>query len=68
MVRLRGGDRSLNEFSVERRGETTKENLVILHGYGAGLGFFYKNFEGLSRLPGWKLYALDMLGMGSYYP
>lgn len=36
----------------------------MLHGYGAGLGFFYKNFEGLSRVKGWKLYALDMLGMG----
>lgn len=36
----------------------------MLHGYGAGLGFFYKNFDSLSRLPGWKLYALDMLGMG----
>ena len=41
-----------------------EENLVMLHGYGAGLGFFYKNFEGLSRVKGWKLYALDMLGMG----
>lgn len=36
----------------------------MLHGYGAGLGFFYRNFDSLSRLPGWKLYALDMLGMG----
>jgi cardiolipin-specific phospholipase len=36
----------------------------MLHGYGAGLGFFYKNFEGLSRQPGWKIYALDLLGMG----
>lgn len=33
-------------------------------GYGAGLGFFYKNFEGLSRVTGWKIYALDLLGMG----
>lgn len=36
----------------------------MLHGYGAGLGFFYRNFESLSRKTGWKLYALDMLGMG----
>ena len=64
VVELSGSDRSLNEFSVERTGETTQENLVMLHGYGAGLGFFYKNFEGLSRLPGWRLYALDLLGMG----
>ncbi len=36
----------------------------IFAGYGAGLGFFYKNFEGLSRVKGWKVYALDLLGMG----
>jgi cardiolipin-specific phospholipase len=61
---LSGRNRALNEFSVERVGEEVEENLVMLHGYGAGLGFFYKNFEGLSRVKGWKLYALDMLGMG----
>ncbi|KAH8656109.1 Alpha/Beta hydrolase protein [Tricladium varicosporioides] len=64
LVQLSGKNRVLNEFSVERTGEEVEENLVMLHGYGAGLGFFYKNFEGLSRVPGWKLYALDMLGMG----
>ncbi|KAK4163190.1 putative cardiolipin-specific deacylase, mitochondrial [Cladorrhinum sp. PSN259] len=64
MVELSGKNRALNEFSVERVGEKVENNLVMLHGYGAGLGFFYKNFEPLSRLPGWKLYALDMLGMG----
>lgn len=64
MVKLSGKNRALNEFSVERLGETVEDNLVMLHGYGAGLGFFYKNFEGLSRNHGWKLWALDMLGMG----
>jgi cardiolipin-specific phospholipase len=64
LIQLRGKNRALNEFSVERDGEEVEENLVMLHGYGAGLGFFYKNFEGLSRAKGWKLYALDMLGMG----
>ncbi|KIX05386.1 uncharacterized protein Z518_06258 [Rhinocladiella mackenziei CBS 650.93] len=64
MVPLGGKNRALNEFSVERTGETADHNLVILHGYGAGLGFFYKNFDALSRAPGWQLYALDMLGMG----
>jgi cardiolipin-specific phospholipase len=64
LVKLAGKDRALNEFSVERVGEEVENNLVMLHGYGAGLGFFYKNFEGLSRRPGWKIYALDMLGMG----
>ncbi|EMC96485.1 hypothetical protein BAUCODRAFT_33843 [Baudoinia panamericana UAMH 10762] len=64
MVRLAGKERFLNEFSVERLGEETRNSFVMLHGYGAGLGFFYKNFEPLSRLPHWKLYALDLLGMG----
>lgn len=64
LVKLPGKDRALNEFSVERVGEDVDNNLVMLHGYGAGLGFFYKNFEALSRQQGWKLYALDMLGMG----
>ena len=64
LVKLSGKNRALNEFSVERMGEEIDQNLVILHGYGAGLGFFYKNFEGLSRVKGWKVYALDLLGMG----
>lgn len=64
MVELSGKGRALNEFSVERLGEEVDENLVMLHGYGAGLGFFYRNFEGLSRAQGWKVYALDLLGMG----
>ena len=64
MVALSGKSRALNEFSVKRTGEVAENNLVIIHGYGAGLGFFYKNFEPLSRAPGWQLYALDLLGMG----
>lgn len=65
LVQLSGKNRALNEFSVERVGEETEETLVMVHGYGAGLGFFYKNFEPISRIPGLKLYALDMLGMGN---
>jgi cardiolipin-specific phospholipase len=64
LVKLSGKNRALNELSIERVGEQSDQNLVILHGYGAGLGFFYRNFEGLSRAVGWKLYALDLLGMG----
>ncbi|KAI9375722.1 Alpha/Beta hydrolase protein [Aspergillus egyptiacus] len=64
MVQLSGKNRALNEFSVERVGEAADQHLVMLHGYGAGLGFFYKNFEPLSRPKGWQLHALDLLGMG----
>ena len=65
MVELPGKNRALNEFSIERVGEEADDTLVMLHGYGAGLGFFFKNFEPLSRAKGWRLYALDMLGMGN---
>lgn len=65
MVQLSGRDRALNELAIERVGERADDTLVMLHGYGAGLGFFYKNFEPLSRVPGWRLFALDMLGMGN---
>jgi cardiolipin-specific phospholipase len=65
MVELSGQNRALNEFSVERLGEQADETLVMLHGYGAGLGFFYKNFEPLTRAKGWRLFALDLLGMGN---
>lgn len=65
IVPLSGKNRGLNEFSIERVGEPVDDSLVMLHGYGAGLGFYYKNFEPLSRLAGWKIYALDWLGMGN---
>ncbi|KKY31401.1 putative alpha beta [Diaporthe ampelina] len=65
MVALSGKNRLLNEYSVERIDESPDETLVMLHGYGAGLGFFYQNFEPLTRVKGWRLYALDMLGMGN---
>ena len=65
LVPLSGANRALNELSIERAGEDPEETLVMVHGYGAGLCFFYKNFEPMSRIPGLKLYALDMLGMGN---
>ncbi|OBZ76269.1 putative cardiolipin-specific deacylase, mitochondrial [Grifola frondosa] len=40
---------------------------VLLHGYGAGLGFFYQNFPSLGRWAGKRgtsVYAIDWLGMG----
>lgn len=65
MVQLSGKNRALNEVCVEKVGEKAEETLVVVHGYGAGLGFFYKNLEPITRMPGLKLYALDMLGMGN---
>lgn len=65
LVALPGKNRALNELCVERVGEEVQDTLVMVHGYGAGLGFFYKNFEPISRIRGLRLYALDMLGMGN---
>ena len=41
--------------------------MVLLHGYGAGLGFFFKNYGTLADWAGRKgtnVYAVDWLGMG----
>ncbi|CAJ0636312.1 3453_t:CDS:1, partial [Entrophospora sp. SA101] len=40
------------------------KNLVMCHGFGAGLGFFYRNYHALSQVPGWRIYSIDWLGMG----
>lgn len=62
----------LHEFAIEQASPALTQNasdngnvLVMMHGYGAGLGFFYKNFDGLSAgLRDWNIYALDWLGYG----
>lgn len=57
----------IHEFAIESADYSpdSGNTLVMMHGYGAGLGFFYKNFDGLSEgLPGWNIYALDWLGYG----
>ncbi|KAG0205418.1 hypothetical protein BGX28_002989 [Mortierella sp. GBA30] len=38
--------------------------IVVCHGYGAGLGFFFRNFLSLSQISNSKIYAIDWLGMG----
>lgn len=39
-------------------------HLIMVHGYGGGLGFFLKNFEQLSLLPNWVVHSIDLLGYG----
>ena len=79
LVQLSGRDRAINELEIIRKDEPVERTLVMLHGYGAGLGLFYRcvslrlymarltdrNFDGLSNVPGTRLYALDLLGMGN---
>lgn len=37
----------------------------MAHGYGAGLGFYYRNYHGLSLVNGWRIYSFDWLGMAN---
>lgn len=53
-----------HDTNSDNNDNNIKHHLVMLHGYGAGLAFFYKNFEALSRPSRWHLHALDLLGMG----
>ncbi|GME74296.1 unnamed protein product [Ambrosiozyma monospora] len=39
-------------------------DIVLVHGYGAALGFFYRNFDALSNIPGSTLHAIDLNGFG----
>jgi pimeloyl-ACP methyl ester carboxylesterase len=63
-----GDDRHINTFMMDNDGDfkanMNKKNLVICHGYGAGLGFYFKNYEELSKPSGWRVFSIDWLGMG----
>ncbi|KAM9917770.1 hypothetical protein OXX59_009121 [Metschnikowia pulcherrima] len=39
-------------------------HLIMVHGYGAGLGFYLKNFDALSADENWIVHAIDLLGYG----
>ncbi|KAJ3372994.1 hypothetical protein HDU91_001676 [Kappamyces sp. JEL0680] len=59
----RDSQRTLVDLAFGEQSE--RKNLVIAHGFGAGLGFFYKNYQALSMLKGYQTYAIDWLGMGN---
>ena len=42
LVKLSGKNRAINELEITRPGEPVERTLVMLHGYGAGLGLFYR--------------------------
>ncbi|ORX91650.1 alpha/beta-hydrolase [Basidiobolus meristosporus CBS 931.73] len=52
------------DLESESKDKQPKKVLVITHGYGAGLGCYYRNLNSLSQVPGWRIYAIDWLGMG----
>lgn len=58
---------SSSSESFQNIKENEKKVIVMMHGYGAGLAFFFKNFGPLATGLGsdWNLYALDWLGYGN---
>lgn len=42
LVQLSGKNRAINELEITRGDEPVERTLVMLHGYGAGLGLFYR--------------------------
>jgi cardiolipin-specific phospholipase len=64
-----GDGNYIHEFYIENTEtplDTTAEvkDVVLVHGYAASLGLFIDNFDGLSRVPGIKIHAIDLLGFG----
>ncbi|WFC98277.1 hypothetical protein MYAM1_001002 [Malassezia yamatoensis] len=50
---------------VPRSEQDPKEQkIVLVHGYAAGLAFFYKNLAMFGAIPNSRFFALDWLGMG----
>jgi pimeloyl-ACP methyl ester carboxylesterase len=39
--------------------------LLINHGYGGGLGIYFKNYVELLALKDWRIYSIDWMGMGN---
>ncbi|KAG0667734.1 hypothetical protein C6P45_005409, partial [Maudiozyma exigua] len=59
----------INELYIEPRTKNVKskdlKHLILIHGYGAGLGFFIKNLENLPLLNNeWCIHAIDLPGFG----
>lgn len=54
----------INTICLNQDEPVAKKTLVMAHGYGAALGFFYKNYPDLKELKEYKTYSIDWLGMG----
>lgn len=61
-----GNGNFINELQVEgpKINGSPNKHIVLVHGYGASKGFFYKNIKALGTIPGYTLHALDLLGYG----
>lgn len=65
------GSELINEFEISQYkadgtsiADQDTHHIMVLHGYGAGLGFFFRNFNALSKIPNSQIHALDLLGYG----
>ncbi|GEQ66684.1 hypothetical protein JCM33374_g347 [Metschnikowia sp. JCM 33374] len=52
------------KVSVEDKDYRNMNHLIMVHGYGAGLGFYLKNFADISSKDNWVVHAIDLLGYG----
>lgn len=57
-----GPGRYLNELEIGN--PESQNHIVLIHGYGAAKGFFYRNLNALASLPNTRLHAIDLLGYG----
>lgn len=67
---------SINEFAIYPKsfyGKLDAEqkelysncrHLIMIHGYGGGLGFWLKNFDEISKEDNWIIHSIDLLGYG----
>ena len=53
----------LRKKRVDGKVPTKESTLVLMHGLGSGLGFFYANYDDLLETYD-RIYAVDWLGMG----
>ncbi|GMM30013.1 hypothetical protein DAMA08_027580 [Martiniozyma asiatica (nom. inval.)] len=56
----------IHEVSIKNTIEngSQQRHIILVHGFGASLGFFYKNLYELSSKPNVTLHAIDLLGFG----
>ena len=69
-IELNNPKHYINTFTmtpISPSASSSRSPVVLLHGYGAGLGFFFQNFLSLGQWAGRRgtsVFALDWLGMG----
>ncbi|CAI5760782.1 unnamed protein product [Candida verbasci] len=55
----------INEFVIYPKNKNSNmKHLIMIHGYGAGLGFYLKNFDEISKPDNWCIHAIDLFGYG----